>query len=105
MRRALEAAGDSEATIAAVLATLPVEAADVTELDEGDEGQAVALFLALGESWHRAGMDGVRTGIINSEIAPTAALTGVTMTPALFVDLKAMEAEALRVFASQRPKG
>ena len=103
MRRALAAAGADAATIAAELARLPVVGQELTELDADDEGKTAALFLALGGSWHRAGMDGVRTGIIISEIAPAAALLpDVTVTPAVFADLRAMEAEALRVFDSLR---
>ena len=62
-----------------------------------DEKDAAVLFLALGTQWRWHPMAGVRLGIEYASIAPTAAACEIAMTPALFVDLRQMEAAAIEV--------
>ena len=64
-----------------------------------DERDALAMFLSLSTQWTIHPMAGVRTGLDYSAIGPTAALTGITMTPALFADLRMMERAALDEWA------
>jgi len=40
-----------------------------------------------------------RTGLDYAAIRPTADMMGIEVNPALFMDLKAMESEALKVWA------
>lgn len=102
----------TEAQIAVELAKRPV-AVDTrrpVELDEDDEGRAAALFLALDTQWNWAstgtvqgnGGYGVRTGLKYEVIAPTAAALGIAVDRALLMDLRVMEAEALKTFAEDR---
>lgn len=103
MKRALVAAGADAATIAREMAKLPAETATpAVELDAADEGASATLFLALGTQWRTAGMAGVLTGLDYGAIAPTAALLGVEMTERRFLDLRTMEAAALKVMADAR---
>jgi hypothetical protein len=62
-----------------------------------DEVDAVSLFFALATQWLRHATTGIRLGLNYAVIAPTAQMLGVAMTPALFGDLQAMEAEVLKV--------
>ena len=47
-------------------------------------------------------MTGVIQGLDYQAIEPTARLLGVELTPAVFLCLRTLEAEALRVFAEKR---
>jgi hypothetical protein len=93
------AAGADETAIAAELAKLPEEQAPELELVEDDEGSSAVLFLALGTQWRTAGMAGVLTGLDYAAIRPTAELIGVPLTPERFLDLRTMEAEAMKAAA------
>lgn len=98
----MQAAGATAENIARELAKLPPEtAAPPLELDEADEGPAIGLFLAMQTQWKQAGIAGVRTGLDYAAIEPTARLLGVETSPRLFLDLRLMEDEALRVAAEQ----
>ncbi len=99
----MQAAGATAENIARELAKLPPEtaAAPPIELDEADEGPAIGLFLALQTQWKQAGIAGIRTGLDYGAIEPTARLLGIETGPRLFLDLRLMEDEALRVTAEQ----
>lgn len=56
------------------------------------------LFYTLSSQWRLHAMSGVRTGLDYTAIGPTAAMMGLTMSPALFDDLGTMEGAALAVF-------
>lgn len=94
-----------EAEVAKRLADRPPP--DRTELDADDEGKAAALFLALDTQWNWTstgmvqgnGGFGMRTGLKYEVIAPTAAALGIAVDAALMIDLRSMEAEALKTFA------
>ena len=58
-------------------------------------------FLTLTTQWRYAGASGVRVGLDYSAIEPTLRLAGLAPAPALFADLRAMEAAALAVFADK----
>lgn len=102
----------SEAAIAAELAKRPgaPEAERPVEIDEDDEGRAAALFLALDTQWNFAGTAtvqgnggySVRTGLKYEVIAPTAAALDIAVDRQLMIDLRVMEAEALKTFGEQR---
>lgn len=95
------------AAIEAAIAALQAPVADPLELAEDDEGRAVALFLALDTQWAWAatgmvqgnGGYGMRVGLKYEVIAPTAAALGLTVDRRTFLDLREMEAEALRTMA------
>ncbi len=97
--------------MAAELAKRPVaiDTAPPIEIEEADEGQAGALFLALDTQWNWAstgmvqgnGGYGVRTGLKYEVIAPTAAAMAIAVDRQLLIDLRGMEAEALRTFAER----
>jgi hypothetical protein len=58
----------------------------------------VGLFFALTTQWRwtGAGMGGViRTGLDYAALAATAALSGVTVTPVVFNDIRTLERAAL----------
>lgn len=65
---------------------------------------AALLFLALSTQWRLAGMSGVRVGIDYSAVEPTARLIGVALDREVFLDLRAMELEALQTLTDQRDK-
>lgn len=67
-----------------------------------DEGLSASLFLALGTQWRTAGTTGTPTGLDYAAIRPTAELIEVPLTPARFLDLRTMEAEALATMAETR---
>lgn len=81
--------------------TAQASKADAIEIAP-DEAPSALLFLSLGTQW-RWGPDRP-VGLDYSAIAPTAELIGVKLGVAEFSDLKTMEAEALKVFASRRKK-
>lgn len=67
---------------------------------------AVGLFFALSTQWKwiGAGLAGAfRNGIDYNAIAPTAAALGLTMTPALFNDIRTLELAALDAWS--KPHG
>ena len=82
-------------------------AADEIEIDADDEGQAVSLFLALDTQWNWTttgvvggnGGFGMRTGIRYEAIAPVAAALELTVNRQVMVDLREMEATALKTLA------
>lgn len=59
----------------------------------------MALFLALDTQWRFHPMLGARLGIDYAAIGPTASAAGLPFTPAMFHDLRAMEAAAIAVLA------
>jgi len=62
---------------------------------------AVGLFFAMSTQWQwaSAGMAGAfRTGLNYATLGPTATNTGMTMTPALFDDIRTLELAALDVW-------
>ena len=56
--------------------------------------------MALSSQWRIHAIAGVRTGLEYAAIAPTAAMRGITMTPALFDDIRVMEGAAMAAFAN-----
>ncbi|WP_343221989.1 DUF1799 domain-containing protein [Marivibrio halodurans] len=54
----------------------------------------VRLFLALSTQWRVGGMAGAPLGIDYASIETTGRLLGIEVTPAVFEDLRVMEAEA-----------
>jgi len=66
-----------------------------------DEHDAVMLFLSMSTQWRSHPMTGHRLGLDYSAVGPTAQMLGITMTPALFADLREMEATALVVILSK----
>ena len=64
-----------------------------------DELDAVRLFFTLGSQWRVHAATGVRLGLEYTAVPATAGMLGVTMTPALFDDLRVMEGAALAAFA------
>lgn len=73
-------------------------AAELVEIAQDDE-DVVALFFTLGTQWRTHAMSGMRTGIDYAAIPSTAALMGIPMTPAMMIDLRAMEMAAIEIFA------
>lgn len=65
-----------------------------------DQVEAVTLFFSLATQW-REGFSG-RIGLDYAAIRPTAEMAEITLTPDLFRDLRAMEAEALKVWSEKR---
>lgn len=68
-----------------------------------DELTPFELFVALGTQWQYHPMGG-RTGINYAAIRPTADLSGITVTPSVFTDLRVMELAALDAFAEAAAK-
>lgn len=69
-----------------------------------DMKDAVGLFFALSTQWKwvGAGMAGAfRSGIDYNSIAPAALGLGLTMTPALFNDIRTLELAALDVWSKK----
>lgn len=93
-----------EAAIATELAKFPVEQPPALALDADDEGASACLFVALGTQWRTAGMSGIATGLDYAAIRPTADLIGVTLDERRFLDLRTMEAEAIKVMAERQRK-
>lgn len=62
------------------------------------------LFVAMGTQWRMVGgMAGTQaTGLDYGVLAPTAAASGIAMTPTVFSDVRALEAEALRAWSERR---
>lgn len=67
-----------------------------------DEAVPFGLFAALGTQWERHAMTGVRLGINYAAIPPTAQMLDITMTPAIFNDIRLMERAALDEFARRQ---
>lgn len=67
-----------------------------------DEVQPFALFLSLATQWRWCPISGQRLGIDYGAIQTTAAMMDVAVTPALFTDLRRMEAAALDALAEGR---
>ncbi len=44
----------------------------------------------------------IRLNLMRGELEASARLLGITMTPAIFVDIRAMEAEAIKVWSKRR---
>lgn len=102
MKDALIKAGMPPAAIEVELAKLPTRPDAMIELDADDDGLSVGLFEALSTQWRVAGMGGVRMGIDYTAIPATASAFGIPLDPQRMVDLRDMEAEALKTFAEQR---
>jgi hypothetical protein len=98
------------ASIEAEVARKPAPPIEVVEIDEDDEGRAAALFLVLDTQWNWTstgvvqgnGGFGVRTGLKYEVIAPTALALGVTVDRRVMLDLRELEAAALKAFSEQR---
>lgn len=58
----------------------------------------VNLFLRLASQW-RFHQTGFRLGLDYAAVPPVATMLGITMTPALFDDLRLMEGAALAAFS------
>jgi hypothetical protein len=70
-----------------------------------DMVDSVALFFALSTQWTwvSAGMAGTwRIGINYAAIEPTARLSGLSVTPTVFDDIRTLEQEALAVWNRKR---
>ena len=94
----MEKAGASAENIARELEKLPADdPQDLIEIDADDEGLSIGLFMALDTQWKTAGLAGIRTGLDYGAVEPAARMLGMEMTPQIFVDLRSMEAEALKV--------
>lgn len=65
------------------------------------EADAVHLFFSLDTQWRRVGMSAARVGLDYSAIEATARMLDLSMSPALFRDLRLMEGEALKEFAKR----
>lgn len=91
------------AAIERELAKLPPDPqASAIELDR-EEYAAAGLLLALSTQWQRVGMAAVATGLDYKAIEPTARLLGIELTPAVFLNLRTMEAEVLQAWAERQP--
>lgn len=62
-----------------------------------DEADAFSLFVMLGTQWRFHPMAG-QIGLEYAAIPATAAMAEIPVTPALFRDLRTMEAAALEAF-------
>lgn len=70
-------------------------------LDIGpDEVNVVSLFFALATQWRTHAATGARTGLDYAAIRETARMIAVKVTPALFNDLRIMEAATLEALAA-----
>ena len=62
----------------------------------------LGLFFALDTQWRKVALVGfgggaiLMTGLDYAAIRPTAELSGITLTPQLFKDLRVMEAAAIK---------
>lgn len=74
---------------------------DVLELAP-DEAEAFSLFLSLGTQWNRHPLTGARIGIDYAAIHPTADMLQIETSPAMLLDLRIMEDEALSEFGKVR---
>jgi hypothetical protein len=63
---------------------------------------AAEIFLACATQWRLAGMSGIPTGMDYAGVQAAIALMGATPSPALFDELRDMEAGALKQFAKDR---
>jgi hypothetical protein len=66
--------------------------------------EAMGLFFAMSSQWRWAsvGLAGaIRVGLDYGALAPAAALSGLTMTPKLFDDIRTMEFAALEVWGKR----
>jgi hypothetical protein len=98
----LQAAGATAENITRELAKLPAEdAEDLLELGLDDEGPAIGLFCALNTQWNTAGLAGVRTGLKYEAIKPTAEALQIDASPGVFLDLRIMEDEALKLVSER----
>ena len=62
-----------------------------------------ALFVEATWQWVPVGLSApIRTHIIRTELEASARLMGLTMTPAIFSDIRVMEEEALRYWSRKR---
>ncbi|WP_233281279.1 DUF1799 domain-containing protein [Sphingomonas changnyeongensis] len=62
----------------------------------------MALFISLGTQWQVHPMAGTRLGLRYEAVPVAAAALGLSLTPALFGDLRVMEGAALAAWA-ERP--
>ena len=69
-----------------------------------DEVTPLALFLSLGTQWRHAHTGHV-LGLDYGVVPAVAAMSDMTMTPALFRDLRLMEGAALAEFTAAASKG
>lgn len=67
-----------------------------------DEADAVQLFITLQTQWQWHPVAAMRTGLNYASIGAAAAMLGLVMTPALFLDIRVMEGAALSAFAKDR---
>jgi hypothetical protein len=88
-------------TQAAVLPKRSARSADGPIELVQDEADPLSVFMALDTQWRWHAMAGARLGLDYAAIPQVAAMLGIEMTPRLFIDLKAMEAEALAVWAAR----
>lgn len=110
MRAALAVTGMDAASIERQVAAKAPPPADAVELEAEDEGRAASLFLALDTQWiwTATGMVagnggfGVRTGINYASIAPTAAALEIVVDRQVMIDLRTLEAAAMKTFAEGR---
>lgn len=64
--------------------------------------ESIGLFFAMGTQWRyaTAGLGGaLRTGLDYAALDATARLSGVTMTPRVFDDIRTLERSALEVWS------
>lgn len=102
----------TEAAIAAELAKRPgaPEPERPVEIDEDDEGRAASLFLHFDTQWNFTGTAtvqgnggySVRTGLKYEVLLQGAAALGIAVDRQLMIDLRVMEAEALKTFGEAR---
>lgn len=93
------ATGAAAAAIAARAARRGARDGDVVEIGP-DEADAASLFLSLGSQWRLHAFSGTRLGLDYVAVPATAAMLGITLTPAIFGDLRVMEDAALAAFAA-----
>lgn len=66
-----------------------------------DNAAAIELFVTASTQWRLAGWPPRPVGLDYPAVETAARLAGLAVTPALFADLRLMEAEALRAIAER----
>lgn len=67
--------------------------------------ETAQIFAALQTQWHRAGLNGLRTGLDYAAIEPTARMMEIELGRRRFDELRLMEATALKAMAKAESRG
>jgi hypothetical protein len=62
------------------------------------------VFMAMATQWNGAGMAGLRVGLRYEALPVASRGVGVKLSPAVFRDIRLMEAEALSAWSEKRGK-